>query len=489
MKKNRIIILAVFFIAVFFFEFRLLETPRGITLDEAAFGYNAALISETLHDENGRFLPFFVLSLEGRDWRQPVTQYLQVVMFKLFGKSLYKLKLVSVLTAAFSATVVFFLAFKIYKIKFGIIALIIFITTPIIMIHSHLALDNISPVPFILLWMVGVWYFKQKKSLKYLILAGVSLGIGFYTHKSMRSAVPIWTILTVIFLIYNLKKPGIDTFKKFKPAAVFLFSITPFYLISPILNYKYAGAVFGSDAIGISSVFSFFEFYLSNFDLSFLFITGDKILHHSTGIHGMFLLASLPAFIYGIYKSFKEKNPFFIFLAVCFFAGPLLLGFIGSVHRASRIIFLVPIFTFISAYGALKFFELRINFSNAIKMLLCTMFAINYVNFINYYWFQYPKDTYHIFYNPVGLKAYNKLYQISKQEKFTPYISDELLKTEGDGGTIEDFSRSLYFAKPEIFKDDAVLPGKSILLTTDNNFKSGKKVSADTENYFLYIVN
>ena len=34
-----------------FFSFRLLEVPPGITVDEAAFGYNAALISKTLKDE------------------------------------------------------------------------------------------------------------------------------------------------------------------------------------------------------------------------------------------------------------------------------------------------------------------------------------------------------------------------------------------------------------------------------------------------------
>ena len=58
-----------------FFAYRLNKVPKGLTVDEAAFGYNAVLLSETYHDENGRFLPFFVLFFEGKDWRQPVTQY------------------------------------------------------------------------------------------------------------------------------------------------------------------------------------------------------------------------------------------------------------------------------------------------------------------------------------------------------------------------------------------------------------------------------
>lgn len=89
----------IFVASLVFFSYRLNDVPPGMTIDEPAFGYNAVLLSETLHDENGRFLPVFVLSLDGKDWRQPVTQYFMAGYFKLFGPSVYNLKFTSVIVA------------------------------------------------------------------------------------------------------------------------------------------------------------------------------------------------------------------------------------------------------------------------------------------------------------------------------------------------------------------------------------------------------
>lgn len=480
-------ILIIFFFSLAFFSFRLLDVPRGLTLDEVAFGYNASLISETLRDENGRFLPIFVLSLQGRDWRQPVAQYMQVAMFKIFGRSLFNLKFVSVLAASFSAVIIFLLGLQTFGKKFALLALIIFLTTPVIMIHAHLALDNIMPVPFILLWVFGLWNFNEKRSYKYLVIAGVSLGIGFYAHKSMRSAAPVWTVLTLLYLLItqvkNWKKLSIQNYK---PAIVFLIAILPFYLISPILDYKYAGAVYGTQTIGVSSVYDFVYFYISNFDPSFLFIKGDKILHHSTGKHGMFLLATLPVYIYGIYKSINTKNTFLTFLITCFFAGPLLLGFIGSVHRASRLIFLVPLFCLITAFGFWKLLATKDKALKLVLIIFSIVFVLNFYDFIKYYWFQYPDDTYHIFYSSEGINAYKELKEISESENLKPLISDSLLDTRSDSGAVEDFTRSLYFIYPNSFDENSELPENSILLTRNKDLKSGYGIKNRTKDYYLY---
>lgn len=481
-----LVCVAIFIFSILFFSFRLLEVPRGITMDEAAFGYNAALISETLRDENGRFLPVFVLSLDGQDWRQPVAQYLQVGAFKVFGKSLFILKFVSVLVAAVSVVIIFLLGSQMLGKKFGLLAFLIFITTPVIMIHSHLALDNIMPVPFILLWLFGVYKFQKEKSIKYLILSGISLGISFYAHKSMRSAAPVWTLLTMIYLIHQ-SNWRVFNLKKYKPVILFLVSIIPFYLISPILEYKYAGAVYGTQAISLASIYEFIYYYLSSFDPSFLFIRGDSILHHSTGIHGMFLLATLPIFIYGLYKSFQQRNPFLVFIITCLFTGPLFFGFIGSIHRASRLIFLVPLFSLITAFGLVKLFEVKRRIFKSALVIFCILFAANFFDFLSYYWFKYAGDTSHIFYSTSNINAYKELNEISKKKNLNPFISKSLMDLNGNAGAVEDFSRSLYFVKPNVFEENSRLPSKSILLTNDMSYQWGEKMESTEKNYFLYI--
>lgn len=475
----------IFIFSLIFFSYRLLEVPRGITIDEAAFGYNGSLISQTLRDENNRFLPVFVLSLDSRDWRQPITQYFQVIYFKIFGRSLFNLKFTSVIVASFCAALIFLLGAKIKDFKFGLIALILFITTPIILIHSHLALDNIMPIPFILLWLFGIKLFEEKRSFKYLILSGISLGISFYAHKSMRSAALVWTILTCFYLVLQTKDWKFNL-KKLKPIIFFLISILPFYLISPILDYKYAGAVYGNQSLVINSIYDFIYFYISSFDLSFLFITGDINLHHSTGKHGMFLLSTSPFFIYGIYKSIVLKNKFFIFLIICFFSGPLLLGFIGSVHRASRMLFLVPLFILITGLGFSELVKMKNKFIKAGVMILSLLFILNFFDFAGYYFFRYADDTYNIFYSTEGAYAYKKLDEISKKENLKPLVDSSILNIQGDAGSVDDFSRSLYFVNPETFTKVSDIPNNSVILTNNSKMENLEKID-QVSNYYLFI--
>jgi len=94
--KAAIVFLVLFVILSKFFSYRILNVPLGLTADEGAFAYNAVLLSKTLHDENNRFLPIFVLSLNGADWRQPVTQYYLTAFFRFFGSSVFNLRYSSV---------------------------------------------------------------------------------------------------------------------------------------------------------------------------------------------------------------------------------------------------------------------------------------------------------------------------------------------------------------------------------------------------------
>lgn len=200
---KEIFLAAVILIALaLFFSYRILKTPPGLTVDEAAFGYNATLLSRTGHDENGKLLPFFVLSIEGKDYRQPVTQYYITAFFKIFGASVFNLRFSSVIITLVSAVLIYFLGKKFIGSLFGIFASIIFLTTPLIIIQSHMGLDNIMPIPFVILWLICIYFFEKNKNPKFLVLAGVSLGIGFYSYR--RNACDCSG--------FNIGQPWISTF-------------------------------------------------------------------------------------------------------------------------------------------------------------------------------------------------------------------------------------------------------------------------------------
>jgi 4-amino-4-deoxy-L-arabinose transferase-like glycosyltransferase len=483
-----LLVIAIAVIIWGFFSYRILDTPPGLTTDEAAFGYNAALLSKTAHDENGRFMPFFVLSINGADWRQPVSQYFITAVFKIFGPSLPALRLSTVAILVFSTFLTYFWLSKVINKKAGIISALIFLTIPIVMIQTHMALDNIFPIPFTLLWLIFLWYFSKTKSLKYLVLAGVSLGINFYTYKAMRATVPVWCLLTIVFLFCDLqgKYSKKDLLIYIKRAFAFALGTLPFFAIIPFLDFKYAGAVFDSHGFNWSSIYNFLYPYLSSFDPSFLFIKGDDTVYHSTGIHGMLLLASLPVFLIGLYQGIRKRGIWIFFIAAMF-TSPLLFGFVDSVHRASRLLAFIPLYVALATLGILTISELKNKTLSRILIIATVVsFSWNYIDFINYYWFTYPKfaRTYFLPPNTVG-DAYLYLSKIAKKNGLTPYIANGTFASDGYTGL---FLEASYFDSPlTSWEAEHSLPPKSIVMAKLAHQPKLKTVGTPINEYYFFI--
>ena len=352
MIKKLIVVFVVTTFLWFLFTFKLTDVPSGINGDEAVIGYNAVLISQTGKDARGNFLPLFSSNTDSFDWKQPVTVYATVTAFKLFGPSYFTLRAVSVFFAFLSASLIFLLINQIKGFKLALVGLLIFVTTPIIMIQSHLALENIAPVPFISFWLLMLYKYFKKQNLRYIIFAAVSLGFALYSYLGLRLMIIPLIILSISFLYFIDRRRVWFTF---------IISVSPFIILLFLVKSQYPGAVLG--LFRPHSIASYQELimpYISSFDLSFLFITGDITPYHSTGKHGVFLLASLPLFILGIIRIIQKRNPFLIFVLTAFFTIPLFFGLGSNIHRGSRLLSLIPLFVTVATVG----FEYILAFKN-----------------------------------------------------------------------------------------------------------------------------
>lgn len=468
--KKIIIYILIAAALIGFFSYKLTQVPNGITPDEGAFGYNGVLLSRTLRDENGRHFPIFVLSLGESDWRQPVTQYFITFIFRVLGPSLFNLRLTAVLTTVASIFLIYFLGKKLLENEVGgIVAAVLLGTTPIILIQSHLGLDNITLVPFVLGWLFALFLYTKTKKNFWLTLSAVAIGIGFYSYKGMRIYVPVWVIATLVFLAKDwLIRRNKKTFRSsLKSILYFAIPLVPFFAIIPFLEYFYSGAVLNNEHLVFEGFYKLFYPYLAAFDPSFLFIKGDDLLYHSTGIHGMYLLASLPFFIFGLIYSWK-KSAFWKFIIICFFAGPLLFGLLGSVHRASRMLEEVPLYALISAFGFVHLWKQK---TKLVLAALIIVFAINYFDFLHYYLWDYGPATEHIF-NCFSCSEiqYKTLKNDSTKLNLVPFVDSVSAKSEGE---TEWFARSIYFPnKPNLWDGDKNnLPKDGILMTDNSNIK------------------
>lgn len=453
--KSKLFFIIVYLITtillVLFFSYKILDVPTGLTSDEIAFGHNAVLLSRNLHDENNRFLPIFVLSNNGTDWKQPVTQYYLTILFKIFSPSIFLLRFSSVIVIIFSIFLLYNFSKTEYSNKLSLIAAILFLTTPLIMIQSHLALDNIMPIPFTIIWLFCLFLYHKKFNPKFLIFSAISLGITFYTYKGMRAIFPIWYLLSLIYL-FNPKK-------WFKPILIFSIFSLPFILISPVLDHFYGGAILGGANPKIDSIYNFIYPYLSSFDPTFLFIKGDQTLYHSTGIHGFFLLSTLPIFLLGIYYSIsKNKNS--RFLLASFFLAPILFGTIASVHRASRLMCLIPIYVLICTNGV-EFIKLKIKKFNPLIIFCClSLIALNYINFVSYYYSTYAMQTQNIFGDLKKYKSFEYLKNESQKLNLNPHVSQNISNS---------FFESIYFPQGVTKIDQGVTPPNGSILLTDRD--------------------
>jgi len=461
MAKIVAIVLVLF---LFLLAYRLREVPPGLTSDEAAFGYNGALLAKTGHDENGKFLPFFVLSLEGKDWRQPVTQYATAGFFKIFGASLFNLRFVSVLATLFGIFLTMFLVNHLWGRLAVVFSGIIFVTTPIIFIQSHMGLDNIMPVPFVALWLLSLFLYQKTKQKRYAVIAGISLGVAFYSYKAMRIIVPVLGGLSLIYL--------------WPKVIYFLIGVAPFVVILPFLRTAYPGALAGGFQWHDLSWDEFFYPYLSSFDPSFLFIKGDSTPYHSTGMHGMFLLATLPLFLTGIYQAIKKKDRFLLLVLISFFAAPLGMGLVASVHRASRLLALIPFYVILSALGVETLRKQKV-----VLAVIGILIFLNFYSFVKYYWFTYPKFA-QSYFSQTREENYSVFAREAKERKLIPMIDRDLYIADG---VVAHFYEAAYFdEKFEMFYPDDELPENTLLMTYRENIRRVRRIDS-LPNYFLYV--
>lgn len=379
--------------------------------------------------------------------------------------------MISVLTTMVSLALIIYLNFLLLGNRGAIIASLLFITTPIVVMHSHLAQENIMPLPFILGWLITILLYKKHNKYFFLLISGLILGMGIYSYKGMRAIVPPLLLTTLMYLFF-------DKVKNWRGIFYFSLGVSPFVLIMPWLNIHYAGALFDNQPLFWRQYHDFLYPYLSSFDLSALFIKGDRTPWHSTGLHGVFLVSTLPIFIIGLVTAFSSKvhSRFYLFLLASFFLSLLLFGQIGQVYRFSRLLVLVPFFV---TFCTLGFLKLKGKF---LTFLISFLIIFNFFDFIKYYWFTYPAIT-RQFFGQNTENNYQRLAQLVQEKNSQPYIFIDDYILEGESAHF--FEAANFDNNLNRWKPDDKLPKGSILMTK-LNYLDGFTL-LETETPFNYL--
>jgi 4-amino-4-deoxy-L-arabinose transferase-like glycosyltransferase len=474
--KININIFVCILIGFIFFTYKITSIPPGLETDEGSIAYNSALISQNLRDQNNRFLPIFILSTGKTDWKQPVLIYFTAFLFKIFGSTVFIYKLANVIFSLLSGIFLIKIIKILFKDKiYSIIGFFIYITSPIIFITTRVGNESLLPSLISSLWLLSLLLYKSKRKPIFLIINALSIGIGFYSFKGMRVICPVWSIISFVYIYLlgwnknlSIKK---NIFKKNNISNIILFSliVLPFYLITPILELKYAGAVFDRQSISITSIYNFFYYWMSNLSLSFWFTTPDIGKVYNISTFGAILLVLIPFFIIGIFNAIKRKNDL-LFVFICFILTPSLFGIAHSINYTHRLTAAIPFIIVLIVYGIEIVYKYLKNskYKNQIYLLISVLLFLSVFDFYKYYFFEYPKlhSTQQAF-GKKTLPSFIKLSELSKKFNLTPYVQENIYNSEGDE---HNYYNIAYFNNNiNIWKLGDNLPNKSILLTENDN--------------------
>lgn len=470
---NNVILIVFLLLSIFLTTFRLLKVPPGIETDEGTISYNAALIAKTLHDQNHRLLPFFILSRDGIDWKQPVSIYLTALFFKVFGTSLLTFKLVNVVLAFITLLILMSVLNLLFNFKAALVGSVIFITTPMVLISARIGTEVFLPIFISTAWILCLVLFRKHNQKIYLALSALILGIGFYSYKGMRLIVPLWGISTVMYIFYNnFTKRATIKKKLMAQLLVFTLTIAPFFLIIPFLEQKYPGGVLDRTQIHLETYRHYALYWLSNLSLSQMFVQGDMGRVYVVEQYGVFLLGSLPLFLLGVKRSI-DKPSFYTFILFSYLITPALFGISGSMGYGHRLAAMIPQFVIIATLGFQAFSGYlnktkkntgQFTLLKTVGVLTIGFYIINFFNFSRYYYFEYPRlnSTQESFRNNLN-QAFYVLSKKSSQENLPAYVQEGIYTLHWEGNK---FFETAYFKTPlKIWKLGDPLPNPGLLLT------------------------
>ena len=173
--------------------------PVGLNQDEASIGYEAYSLSKYGIDRNGMFFPIhFIAWGSGQN---VLYAYILIPFIKLFGINNFILRLPMAVVGCLTLLVSYFLFSNAFTKKNGLIFLFVFSITPWHIMKSRWALES-NIFPDLIFYSISLIYFSLKSNKKrYFIISSIILGISTYAYGTSYLFVPIFSVITYLYLV------------------------------------------------------------------------------------------------------------------------------------------------------------------------------------------------------------------------------------------------------------------------------------------------
>ena len=416
---NKKLFILILFLAFLLRFYKLGSVPFSLDWDEVSNGYNAYSILKTARDEYGKFLPLANRSFD--DYKPPVYMYLNIPAIAIFGLNEFSVRLPSALFGFLTVPLIFLLANFLFhddknRNKISLIAMFLFTISPWHLQFSRVGFEANVGLFFTVLTITALLYGLKKHS--FIILSAIASVLSLYSYHTQKIFIPL--ILISIFFIY--KKEILAIPKKILISficIIFIFTV-PMLILLPkqalfsrlqssslstrqkeiensakYIKQDYEKNFKLGKYIHSSKVFFLLDTasnYLANYDLNFLFVSGDDNGRHHVENMGMFYLFQLPLFAVGVYLLLTNLNKSTKIIFSWLLIAPIASSLATPSPHAIRSLPLLPVIEIICSTAAVNLFNIKNNKNKTITFAFCAWIIVSFLLYLHNYHVHYPVD-------------------------------------------------------------------------------------------------
>ena len=199
MRKSKIWLVLILFLAAFLRFYQLNQNPPSLNWDEVSHGYNAYSILKTGKDEWGFTFPTIFRAYG--DYKLPVYIYLATLSVGFFGLNDWAVRFPSALCGVLSVLLTYLLVKKLFKNNLVVLLSALFLA--ISPWHIFLSRPAFEANLASFLVISGIYFFLLGLEKKWLLPVSILfLGLSVHTYNSARIFVPL-ILISLFFLYYS----------------------------------------------------------------------------------------------------------------------------------------------------------------------------------------------------------------------------------------------------------------------------------------------
>ncbi len=411
-KYPNLIIILIFFLAVFLRFYRLTQAPPGLYIDEVSIGYNAYSILKNGTDEYDKKYPLWFKAFG--EYKLPIYIYLTSILIAIFGKTEFAVRFPSAFFGSLSILASYFLTKELFKAKFiknkifnsqasniGLLSSLLLAISSWHLQLSRAGFETSLALSFFIFGSLFIVLFWKKKKTINLFLGFLFLTLTFYTYNSFRLITPFYLVfLSIVFL---LKIPQ-------KKRDIFIITLIFFILSLPMLKFSFSSEgkarflettafnFYGEKSL-VENLVNYFLIFLKNFinhfSFNFLFNFGDYMGRHGLREFGVLAKWQLPFLFLGSYIIFKNRKSLLSkILGSLLILSPLPSSLaLPSPHALRAFLLLIPLLILISVGMVYLWSILKTKWKQGCFVLFCLLIFYEFVFYLHYYYIHYPKTN------------------------------------------------------------------------------------------------